>query len=130
MGKKTENISIIDSGLILDGTIKCRGQLIIKGTVRGVLGGETVIIAEEGRLYAESKVVGMTIGGYFEGEVTASEELVILSTGSCNGNVLCKNLTVEAGGILNAHVRCTLGQKADGPQEKKEKGLPQAAKTS
>lgn len=125
MGKKAENISIIDSGLILDGTIKCRGQLIIKGTVRGVLDGETVIIAEEGKLYAESKIVRMTIGGYFEGEVAASEELVILSTGSCNGNVVCKNLTVEAGGILNARVQCTVGSKKDGLKEKMERPLPE-----
>ena len=39
-----------------------------------------------------------------------SEELIILSTGNCAGKVVCKNLVVEAGGILNAEVTCISDQ--------------------
>ena len=39
-----------------------------------------------------------------------SEELIILSTGNCAGKVVCKNLVVEAGGILNANVACISDQ--------------------
>ncbi len=35
-----------------------------------------------------------------------SEELVILSTGKCSGRVVCKDLVIEAKGILNAQVSC------------------------
>ena len=48
----------------------------------------------------------MTIGGTFEGEIRASKELVILSTGNCSGKIICKGFVVEAGGILNAQVTC------------------------
>lgn len=111
MWNKSDNISIIDEGLTVDGTISAKGKLVIKGTVKGTLVGETVIVAEEGVICADTKVESITIGGKFEGELSASNELIILSTGSCGGKVVCKNLVVEAGGILNAEVNCISRQE-------------------
>jgi cytoskeletal protein CcmA (bactofilin family) len=99
-----KNLSIIDKELLVDGTISSKGTLVIKGTVTGTLVGDTVVIAEEGSLIAQAKVSSITIGGRFEGDVTASNELIILSTGNCSGTVACKDLTVESGGRLNAKV--------------------------
>jgi len=128
---KSKNFSIVDKGLVVDGTVSCKGKLIIKGTVKGKLEGETVIIAEEGAAYAETAVRSMTIGGKFEGHIQASNELIILSSGVCNGKVVCKNLVVEAGGILNAEVKCTNFQEVKPPAEKaaaaKQESTPPAA---
>jgi cytoskeletal protein CcmA (bactofilin family) len=110
--RKSENISIIDSGLTIDGSISCKGKLIIKGTVKGSLEGETVVVADEGKLYAEAEAESVTIGGTFQGSIRASKELVILASGNCSGRVVCKDLVVEAGGILNAEVTCTAGTEA------------------
>jgi len=101
-----KNISIIDSGLTVDGTISCQGELIVKGTIKGQLDGETVVIAEEGAVYAETKVVRITIGGTFEGNLKVAEDLTILTTGKCGGKVACQDMTFEAGGHLNADVTC------------------------
>ena len=104
--KEGKDVSIIDYGLTVDGKITTGGRLVVKGEVRGILEGESVIIAQEGLVSAEAKVGRMTIGGRFEGVVDASKELVILSTGNCSGKVICKDFVVEAGGILNADVTC------------------------
>ncbi|MEA3280093.1 MAG: polymer-forming cytoskeletal protein, partial [Thermodesulfobacteriota bacterium] len=77
MWDKTDNISIIDKGLIVDGTVSVKGKLVIKGTVKGTLVGETVIVAKEGVICADTKVTSITIGGSFEGELEASNELII-----------------------------------------------------
>jgi len=106
MKNKSKDFSIIDKELTVDGTISSKGKLVIKGVVKGTLVGETVIIAEEGTVLAETKVASMTIGGTFEGEIRASKELIILSTGNCSGKIVCKDFVVEAGGILNAQVNC------------------------
>lgn len=103
---KANNISIIDSDLRVDGTIASKGKLIIKGTVRGTIDGEEVVIAREGSVYSDAKVATMTVGGRFEGEVEVADELVILATGNCAGKVVCGDLIVESGGILNAEVTC------------------------
>lgn len=113
MWNKTENISIIDKGLIVDGTVSAKGKLVIKGTVKGTLVGETVIVAKEGVISADTKVTSITVGGTFDGELEASNELIILSTGTCTGKMICKNLIVESGGKLNAGVACTTAQNTN-----------------
>jgi cytoskeletal protein CcmA (bactofilin family) len=121
--RKSDNISIIDSGLVIEGSISCKGKLIIKGTVKGTLEGETVVIADEGRLYAEASAESVTIGGLFEGSIQAFKELIVLSNGKCAGRVVCKDLVVEAGGLLNAEVTCTAGSEAGEDRQAKVKAL-------
>ncbi len=108
MGKKDrKNLSIIDKELKIDGSISSTGKLIIKGQVTGTIDGDVVIIAEDGIVNSSAtKVSSLTIGGNFQGEVSASKELIILATGTCAGKVECQDLIVENGGILNADVSC------------------------
>ena len=122
MGKKnSKNLSIIDKELKIEGSISSSGQLIIKGQVTGTIEGDVVIIAEDGQVNSSAtKVSSITIGGNFQGEVTASKELVILATGTCAGKVECKDLIVENGGILNAEVSCKTSSKM---QPGKEPGM-------
>ena len=107
MKLKAKNISIIDQETIVDGTFSWKGKLIIKGTVKGTLSGDVITIAKEGAVYANIKAASFTIGGIFEGDIGEADELIILSTGNCSGKIICKELIVEAGGILNAEVTCT-----------------------
>ena len=108
MGNKTSIISIIDKGLIVDGAISSRGKLIIKGTVKGTINGDIVIIAREGAVYANTKAARMTVGGKYEGELLVSEEMIVLQTGNCSGKIVCRNLIVEVGGVLNGEIACVL----------------------
>ena len=113
MGKKNnKNLSIIDKELKIEGSISSSGKLIIKGRVNGTIEGDEVIIAEDGHVDSSStRVSSITIGGKFQGEVSASKELIILATGTCAGKVECKDLIVENGGILNAEVSCKTSSK-------------------
>lgn len=104
MKQDSNNLSIIDRDLVVDGKISSKGSLVIRGKVTGSLAGEKVVIADEGSVFAEVEVSSLTVGGTFEGEVRASKELIILSTGSVTGTVCCSSLTVENGGLLNAGV--------------------------
>ena len=108
MGKKiSKNLSIIDKELKIEGSISSKGKLIIKGQVTGVIEGDVIIIAEGGQVNSSAaKVSSITVGGNFQGELSASKELIILATGTCSGRVECKDLIVENGGILNAEVVC------------------------
>lgn len=117
MKNKSKDFSIIDKELTIEGMVSTKGRLVIKGVVKGNLVGEAVVIAEEGAVYAEAQVTSMTVGGTFEGEIKASKELVILSTGNCSGKIVCKDFVVEAGGVLNAQVTCITQQ--DPTSEKK-----------
>ena len=106
----SEDFSIIDKELTIDGTVSTNGRLIVKGILKGTVIGKNVVIAEEGSVYANAKVASMTIGGTFEGEIRALKKLILLSTGKCTGKVVCKDLVIETGGILNAQVTCLSGK--------------------
>ncbi len=101
-----KKFSIIDEGFTVEGTVIGKGRLVIKGTVRGAVKGDNVVIAQEGAVYADASANEITIGGIFDGQVDARKTVVILSTGKCSGQVKCHDLVVEAGGILNATVGC------------------------
>ena len=113
MKKMSEDFSIIDKELTIDGTVSTTGRLIVKGILKGKVIGKNVVIAEEGSVYANVKVASMTIGGTFEGEIRALKKLILLSTGKCTGKVVCKDLVIETGGILNAQVTCLSGKDTD-----------------
>lgn len=106
MKEDQKKFSIIDEGFTVDGTVTGKGRLVIKGTVKGEVTGDSVVIAEEGAVYADARATEFTIGGIFDGQVEAKKALVILSTGKCSGQVKCHDLVVEAGGVLNATVQC------------------------
>lgn len=116
----SKDFSIIDKELTIDGTVSTRGRLIVKGVVKGTIIGENVVIAEEGSVFADTKVASITIGGTFEGEIKASKELILLSTGKCSGKVVCKDLVIENGGILNAEVTCLSTKRGDSEIQNKE----------
>ena len=116
----SEDFSLIDKELTIDGTVSTKGRLIVKGILRGTVVGKNVVIAEEGSVYANAKVGSITIGGTFEGEIRALKELILLSTGKCTGKVFCKDLVIETGGILNAQVTCLSAKDSDPEIQNKE----------
>jgi len=103
---KGNKFSIIDTGMTVDGSVAGNGNLVVKGTVKGTLSGESVVISEEGHIAADTRAQTMTVGGSFEGRVETTGQLVILSTGKCSGEIVCGDLVVEAGGRLDAKVSC------------------------
>ena len=71
-----------------------------------------VVISEEGAVYADTRVVHLTVNGTFDGNLWATGELHVLMNGKCHGRVTCSNLVVEAGGVLNAEVTYATRQGA------------------
>jgi cytoskeletal protein CcmA (bactofilin family) len=100
------SISIIDSGLKITGVFSYMGKLIVNGMIEGMVTGENLVIAEGGIVVAKVDVQSVSVGGRFEGELTAQDKVVILPTGVCSGKFLCKSLIVEDGGLINGDIKC------------------------
>ena len=114
MKVKSKNFSIIDKDMRVEGTLDTSGKLIVRGTVIGELRADTLLIDKGGAVQAAARVADMTIGGRFDGEIEASGQLIVLSSGRCCGRVVCGDFVVEAGGVLDAEVTCTTPQKEEG----------------
>ena len=105
MADKEEGISIIDKDCLVEGTLNVKGKLIVAGSLKGTLIGNTVVTAKGSSVNAPAKVREMIIGGEFEGDITVYERLKILSTGAFSGKIACKSITLETGGRLNGRVK-------------------------
>jgi cytoskeletal protein CcmA (bactofilin family) len=115
VAEKKSGFSVIDNDMDIEGSLSCNGRLVVRGSIKGSIEAESVVISDTGAIIADMKVANMVVGGKFEGDIVAAEEVTILSTGTCNGKVECKNLVIEAGGILNAEVNSTSVRET--PQE-------------
>lgn len=111
MIQKLSGFSVIDSDMVVEGSLSCNGQLVVRGSVKGSIQAESVVISDTGAVTADTKVRDMVIGGNFEGDITADEEVTILGTGNCSGKVECRNIVIEAGGIINAEINSTFAKK-------------------
>jgi len=111
MSTRNSALSIIDSGLVINGEIESNGEIIVRGQVKGTLKAETLVIADTGAVYADCTVDAVIIGGEYNGDLTVNGIMKILSTGKCSGKVLCQDMVVENGSTLNASVDCSLGSE-------------------
>lgn len=96
--------TIIDEGTELDGTLSFQGRSIINGLLKGRVSGYHITVGEKGGIDAEVTADHLVVAGELAGNITVSEQLVILKSGKCAGKVTCKDLMVEPGGVLNAQV--------------------------
>lgn len=103
--QKDEGLSIIDKDSLVEGTFNVKGKLIVAGSLKGTLTGNTVVTAEGSHVDAQVKVQEMIIGGECQGDIVAYENLRILSTGIFSGKMTCKNIILDAGGKLDGRVK-------------------------
>ncbi len=101
---KEKDVSIINKGCHLNGTLNFKGYLIIAGMIEGILNAENVV-AEEGSIVdADVTSQNMTIAGTFKGKINVTDKLILLKTCNVRGSIKCGNLVVEEGGILNGDI--------------------------
>ena len=106
--------SVIGVEMQINGNIKCSGNLVLKGKVRGNIECDHISISSEGDLKGNIKSLYSTIGGNFIGDVFA-DTLAIESTASIKGNLYYNNLKAQPGAKLDVQLIKGL--------EKKEKNL-------
>ena len=67
--KTSNSSSVIGTEMQINGNIKCNGNLILKGKVKGNIECENMSISSEGNLKGNIKAFECIIGGNFEGDV-------------------------------------------------------------
>ena len=98
--KATSSSSVIGVEMQINGNIKCSGNLVLKGKVKGNIECDHISISSEGFLKGNIKSLNTTIGGDFEGNVFA-DTLAIESTAKIKGNLHYNNLKAQGGATLD-----------------------------
>ncbi|TFG93363.1 MAG: polymer-forming cytoskeletal protein [Syntrophobacterales bacterium] len=101
---KEKDVSIINKGCRLNGTLDFKGYLIVAGTVEGVLNAESVITEEGSTIKADVTSQNLTIAGAFEGNIMVTGMLTLLGTSNVQASIQCGKLVVAEGGLLNGRI--------------------------
>ncbi|MGZ6274543.1 MAG: bactofilin family protein [Syntrophales bacterium] len=113
MNVSNDNVSIINRDCKIEGILHFRGHLIVEGIIKGTLLAETVFTEKGSNVTAKISATSLTIAGYFDGDIEVTGTLTLLKSADVRGNVRCRNLVIDEGGIINGSVKFT---SAEGPQ--------------
>ena len=112
--------SVIGVEMQINGNIKCSGNLVLKGKVKGNIECDHINISSEGDLKGNIKSLYSSIGGKFVGDVFA-DTLAIESTASIRGNLYYNNLKAQRGAKLDVQLIKGLEKKEKSLSSKKPK---------
>jgi cytoskeletal protein CcmA (bactofilin family) len=98
-----ENISLISGGVKIEGKLCFPGSVKVEGEVTGDINCvEAITIGRNAKVESKIQTKDALILGYYEGEMHASGQVEIKSTGRFIGNLIQENtlLTIEKGGLF------------------------------
>ncbi len=96
-----EEVTIISSGVVIDGKVSSNGNVRVDGTIKGDITAQgNLTVGEHGSIQGQLTGETVSIGGKVEGTVNAKEKLVLESKAVLKGDLLTKILVVEAGAMF------------------------------
>ena len=96
--KGEDQVTIIGTGVVIDGKLSSNGDVRIDGTVKGdVKASGNVTVGESGEINGQIEAEIITIGGKVTGSVNSKDKLVLEAKALLKGDIMTKILVVEAG---------------------------------
>ena len=106
--------AFIDQGSEFEGKLSFKDTVRIDGTFSGEISSDnTLIIGESGQIHATIRSVCVVISGFVEGDINASDQIVLHKTAVVNGNLEAPAISMEQGAQLNGTVRMGSGSTAN-----------------
>ena len=129
--------AFIDQGSEFEGKLSFKDTVRIDGSFSGEISSDnTLIVGESGQIMATIKSVAVVISGLVEGDIHASEQIVLHKTAVVTGDLESPTVVMEEGATLNGCVRmgksaasagkpaaaASTGAKTDSPNSSGDKG--------
>ncbi len=98
-GTRTTNMLDLGESMVVKGHLSASEDLTIEGRVEGTITvrGHTLTIGHHGQIEAQILARVATIRGTVHGDVTATEKVEILATGSLDGDVVAPRIAIAEG---------------------------------
>jgi len=117
-GEGTMN-TLVGHGTTLDGTLNVSSSMRVDGKILGeITCSDSLLVGKTGVVEASVKVKNATIGGRVEGDIEASEVVVLEGNSTVIGDVTTKKLIIEEGAVFNG--TCHMGGESEGRAGRKE----------
>ena len=106
--------AFIDQGSEFEGKLSFKDTVRIDGTFSGEISSDnTLIVGESGQIMASIHSVSVVISGLVEGDINASEQIVLHKSAVVNGDLDAPTIVMEEGAQLNGNVR--MGKSSSAP---------------
>jgi cytoskeletal protein CcmA (bactofilin family) len=90
----------IGEGVTVTGSFNIPGRAVVNGTLNGELTADELMVGQQGQLTGQIAVRNADIHGQTHDTLTASNHLVIRSTGRVHGKASYGELEIERGGLV------------------------------
>jgi cytoskeletal protein CcmA (bactofilin family) len=98
--------AFIDQGSEFEGKLSFKDTVRIDGTFSGEISSDnTLIVGESGQIHASIQSVCVVISGLVEGDINASDQIVLHKTAVVKGDLDAPIVVMEEGAQLNGAVR-------------------------
>jgi len=99
---ENNELTIISSGVVLEGKMKCNGNIRIDGAIHGDIDANgNITIGTNGRVKGEIIAKDITIGGKVEGIIRAENKVILETKSVLRGELNTKILVIAAGAIFD-----------------------------
>ena len=100
-GRNMEEVTIISSGVVIEGKVTSSGNVRVDGIVKGDITSQgNLTVGEHGSIEGQLTGESVSIGGKVNGTVNAKEKLVLEPKAQLKGDLITKILVIEAGAIF------------------------------
>jgi cytoskeletal protein CcmA (bactofilin family) len=109
--------TVIAEDLHIKGTLTFETSLMIKGTLEGeIISKGLIVVGSTAKINAEIVTKSLVSHGEIQGDVTASEQVMLMGTAHHTGKVTTPNIVVESGSVFNGS--CVMvREKVEAPKE-------------
>lgn len=102
-GDQKGNI-LIGEGVKASGSFSVPGKAMINGSLEGELVADELTVGPQGKLLGKVKVRKADVYGESHDSISASEHLIIRSTGQIHGLAAYGKIEIERGGIITGNI--------------------------
>lgn len=107
-------VNIIGPNTVIEGTVKCGGDIRIEGTVKGTVeSGGKIVVGETGIIEGDVICRNGDFSGSLKGQVKASELLTLKASARLEGDIVCGKLAIEPGARFSG--KCSMDPGKEEP---------------
>jgi len=106
-----QKISIIASGMMMEGTVESQGDIRVEGKIKGTLICKAkLVIGASGVVEGNIDALNANIAGQIEGSVLVRDVLQVQETARINGDVCTEKMNMQTGGLVTGQIK--MGKEA------------------
>lgn len=103
---KTEETTVIASGVKLNGMTRGTGNIVLNGKMEGNIEvSGTLVLGKSGQVRGDINARNVIVGGVVEGTIRATEKVEIREGGRCKGDIFTAMIAVCENAYLEGNVK-------------------------